>query len=61
MTSNPNLSHTLYSNFCTQHDPLQLACPTSTNTTHSINTLPPLYASFTVSNHLQSTHLPPTT
>ena len=60
MTSNPNLSHTLPHLYYTQHEPLQLACPTSTNTTHSINTLPPLYASFTVSNHLHSTHLPPT-
>ena len=59
MTSHSNLSHTLPHLYYTQHEPLQLACPTSTNTTHSINTLPPLYASFTLSNHLHSTHLSP--
>ena len=60
MTSNSNLSYTLPHLYYPQHEPLQLACPTSTNTTHSINTLAPLYASFTVSNHLHSTHLSPT-
>ena len=60
MTSHSNLSHTLPHLYYTQHEPLQLACPTSTNTTHSINTLPPLDASFTLSNHLHSTHLSPT-
>ena len=60
MTSNPNLSHTLPHLYYPHHEPLQLACPTSTNTTHSINTLAPLDASFTVSNHLHSTHLSPT-
>ena len=60
MTSNSILSHTLPHLYYPQHEPLQLACPTSTNTTYSINTLSPLYESFTVSNHLHSTHLPPT-
>ena len=60
MTSNSNLSYTLPHLYYPQHEPLQLACPTSTNTTHSINTLAPLDASFTVSNHLHSTHLSPT-
>ena len=60
MTSHSNLLHALPHLYYTQHEPLQLACPTSTNTTYSINTLSPLYASFTVSNHLHSTHLSPT-